>query len=132
MKLIVVDDNKTFRDGIIFYLENVLNHKVIATAENGEEFLQLDNIHDADIILMDVEMPKLNGIEATKKALWDNCFLKIIAITSYTEKAYLTELLHAGFKACVFKSEVYDKLELAIAELMDNKIYFPKEIKLSK
>ena len=132
MKFIVVDDNKTFRDGIIYYLENVLNDEVISIAENGIEFLSLNTIHEADIILMDVEMPELNGIETAKKALWDNCYLKIIALTSYTEKAYLAELIQAGFKACVFKSEVYDNLERTVKQVLDNKICFPKNIKISK
>lgn len=67
MKIIVVDDNKTFRDGITYYLENVLKHEVISTAENGTDFLHLNNAHEADIILMDVEMPGVNGIEAAKR-----------------------------------------------------------------
>jgi DNA-binding NarL/FixJ family response regulator len=132
MKVIVVDDNKTFREGITYYLENVLNYEVINTAENGTEFLLLENTHEADIILMDVEMPGLNGIETAKKALWDSSFLRIIALTSYTEKAYLSELIQAGFKACIFKSEVYDNLEKTFEKVLANKICFPKSIKFSK
>ena len=101
MKFIIVDDNKTFGDGIKYYLENILNHQVIGVAHDGEEFLKLKNSHEADIILMDIEMPKLNGIETVKKALWDSPFLKFIAVTSYKEKAYLLELLiHSWYCIC--------------------------------
>ena len=132
MKFIVVDDNKTFRDGIKYYLENILSHEVIGVASDGKEFLKMKNNHEADIILMDIEMPNLNGIETVKKALWDNSYLKFIAVTSYTETAYLLDLLSAGFKACIFKQNVYDELENAINAVVSNQIYFPRNINLTK
>ena len=131
MKFIVVDDNKTFREGIKYYLENILSHKVIGLADDGLKFLQLKNIHEADIILMDIEMPNMNGIEAVEKALWENTKLKIIAVTSYTDKAYLLELIGAGFKSCVFKSYIYENLKKAITSVMNNKLFFPKDINLN-
>ena len=130
MKFIVVDDNKTFRDGIKYYLENILSHKVIGVASDGEEFLKMENSREADIILMDIEMPNLNGIETIKKALWDNSTLKFIAITNYSDKAYLLELIGAGFKACVFKSNIYEELENTIFKIIANKSCFPPGIKI--
>lgn len=132
MKLIVVDDNKTFLNGLIFYLVNVLSYSVIGTARDGLEFLDLKNIHEADIILMDIEMPNLNGIETVERALWRDSDLKFIAITSYTEKTYLDDLLSAGFKSCVFKPNVFDELNDAIKLVIQNKYYFPSNIKTIK
>jgi DNA-binding NarL/FixJ family response regulator len=129
MKFIVVDDNKTFRDGIKFYLENILSYEVIGVASDGEEFLKMKNSHEADIILMDIDMPNLNGIETIKKALWENNRFKFIAVTSYTDKAYLLELISAGFKGCVFKSNIYDELENTIFKITANKSCFPIGIK---
>ena len=131
MKFIVVDDNKTFREGIKYYLECILSYEVIGVACDGEEFLKMENIHEADIILMDIEMPKLNGIEAAKKALWDNTTIKFIAITNYIDRAYLLDLISVGFKACVFKSNIYEELEEAILKVLNKKFYFPKGIKLT-
>ncbi len=130
MKIIIVDDNKTFREGIKYYLEIILSHQVIGLASNGAEFLKMSNYGVADIILMDIEMPILNGIETVKKALWENQRLKFIAITGYTENAYLVDLITAGFKACVFKNNIYDNLEKAITEVLNKKSYFPEGIKI--
>ncbi len=132
MKFIVVDDSKTFREGIKFYLENMLHHEVIDMLSDGLEFLQFKNKYDADIIIMDIEMPHLNGIETVKKAIWDNQYLKFIAVTSYTDKAYLDELISAGFKSCVFKSNIYDELDQAIEMVMNQKYSFPNDINLIK
>jgi DNA-binding NarL/FixJ family response regulator len=128
MKFIVVDDNKTFRVGIKYFLENILNHEVIGMAEDGGEFLDMTCKYDADIILMDIEMPKLNGIETVQKALWENSHFKFIAATSYTDRAYLNELIGAGFKSCVFKTSIYDELNDAIIAVRNKQLYFPKEL----
>lgn len=130
MRFIVVDDNKVFRESIVYFIENVLKQEVVATFENGKEVLESSHIYQADIVIMDVEMPELNGIESTKKLLWLNNFLKIIAVTAYKDKAYLFELVHAGFKACIFKDAVFDELECAIDKVSNNSIYFPKELKI--
>jgi DNA-binding NarL/FixJ family response regulator len=130
MNIIVVDDNEIFREGLKHYLHNVLNHNVIAMAENGVEFLKLD-ASKANVILMDIEMPKLNGVEVVKKALWKDKNLKFIAITNYTNKAYLLQLIGAGFKACVFKANIYEEITHAIASVMDNQMHFPKGIKIT-
>lgn len=130
MNFIIVDDNNTFRESLKFHIETSLKHKVIGTFSDGLEFLENSNNHIADLILMDIEMANINGIEAVKKALWENPFLKFIAITSYTERAYLLDLLDAGFKGCVFKTKIFDELEKAISEVMDGNYYFPDDIKI--
>jgi DNA-binding NarL/FixJ family response regulator len=132
MKFILVDDNRTFRERIKYYLENILNHEVICMAENGEEFLAMECKYEADIILMDIEMPKLNGIETVQKALWENSHFKFITATSYTDKAYLNELIGAGFKSCIFKTNIYDELQDAIIAVMNKKLYFPKELGIKR
>ena len=129
LKFIIVDDNPTFRESLRFYLENILEHEVLAEFENGQEFLSAESYFEADIILMDIEMPELNGLDSIKLAQQDYQFVKAIAITSYEEKAYLDELLKMGFKGCVLKSEVFKHLEEAIAQVMDGRYYFPKNIK---
>lgn len=130
LNIILVDDNNTFRKGISFYLENMLNHKVIAECEDGQSFLEDVHTSDADLVLMDIEMPRLNGIETIKRHLWANRDAKAIAVTNYEDKVYLTELIGAGFKGCVLKKNIYNELAAAIEKIMSNKIYFPENIKL--
>jgi len=130
MKIIIVDDNKTFRESLKYYLENILLHEVIEMLGDGIELIKNENSHKVDIILMDIEMPLLNGIETAKRALYENPALKIIAITNYSDQAYLLDLISAGFKACVFKNNIYNDLEIAFSKLTLNKMYFPKNIML--
>lgn len=128
MKIIIVDDNKAFREALKYYLQK--NHyKVIGEANNGAEFLNLNNIHQADIVLMDIQMPELSGIKAAKRILWDMNYLKIIAITMHRNKAYLTELIEAGFKGCVFKTDVHTDLAKAISCVMKGELFFPEGLK---
>ena len=131
MKIIIVDDNETFRENLKYYIEEFLFFEVIGEAANGESVLALNNIHLADIILMDIEMPILNGIKATKQILFRNKYAKIIAITNYEEKAYLIELISAGFKACVFKNNLNNEIAIAIEKVMNGELHFPKDINMS-
>ena len=130
VKVIIVDDNEIFRKGLKFYLENIKNFQVLNENSDGDEFLESDNMYIADIVLMDIEMPKMNGLEAAKNALWRYSELKIIAITNYKDKAYLSELIGVGFKGCVFKDEIYNELETAINTVLSGDIYYPEDINL--
>ncbi len=130
MKLIIVDDNKQFLNTLRLFIQENLNHTVIAVAESGEEFLKIDpiTIREADIILMDIMMNRLNGFETTKKITWTYPNLKIIAVTMHIEKVFLNEVIEAGFKGCVFKSEIFDSLEKALNEVSSGHIYINKQL----
>lgn len=124
LKVIIVDDSKTFRDGAKFYIEGILKHTVIGEFENGLEYLACDKLDEADIIFMDIKMPKMDGIEAARKSLTKNNKLKIIAITEYHEKIYKDVLLQTGFKGIVLKKNIYKELQKAIEATMNNQMYF--------
>ena len=130
LKVIIVDDNKTFRESFKFYLEEILHHRVTGMAGNGEEFMKLNNSVYADVILMDIEMPEMNGIEAILKSLWKNPHTNFIAITSYKDKAYLTELIEAGFKGCIFKEDIHENIQEALSTVREGKLFYPDDIKL--
>lgn len=130
LKIVIVDDNEIFRNGMKFYLENLLKHTVIAEYSDGEDVINSDSLVSSDVILMDIEMPKLNGIDAAKNVLWKYPMLKIIAITNFKDKAYLTELIGVGFKGCVFKDDIYNELQKAIDVVLADNIYYPEDINL--
>jgi DNA-binding NarL/FixJ family response regulator len=124
MKLILVDDNVHFREDLKFFIENRLIHDVISEANNGEDFLRLENIDEADIILMDLLMEKLNGFEAAKKILRRFPHLKIIAMSMNTEQTIQARLCEAGFKGFINKSEIFACLEAALQSVYSNKTDF--------
>ena len=132
LNIIIVDDNLQFRRRLKYYIENELGYSVIGEASDGIEFLKLQNAIRADIILMDIVMDKMGGLETVKRSLWQNFHLKIIAITMYIEKAYLDELIEAGFKGCVFKQNIYNQLPAALDEVKNGKLYFPDNILIDK
>jgi DNA-binding NarL/FixJ family response regulator len=129
IKVIVVDDSVMFREGLKFYLEKILFYQVIAEASNGDEFLKLPDKHLADVILMDIEMPVLNGIDAVLKDP-DSNLKKIIAITSFEEKIYLSKLFESGFKGYINKKNIYTDLKNAILCVVEGKFFVPESIKI--
>ena len=130
LKVIVVDDQKTFRDGLIFYLTTELGFEVIDQASNGREVINMKSIRDADLIFIDIEMPEINGIEAAKRILWHYPKLPIIAITLYKDKVYLRQLIEAGIKGCIYKNDLFGELEKAVQTVLSDEFYFPKAINI--
>lgn len=130
LKIIIVDDHASFRDAFKFYMERKLNHQVIFECGSAQDFLSNKNIYEADIIFMDIDLPDGNGIELGKQLLRTAPQLKLIAISMYEDLLYLTQVIAAGFKGAMFKSNFYTVIENGINEVMHNKLFFPKNIKL--
>ena len=128
MKLVLVDDNTHFREDLRFFLENRLAHTVIAEAKNGEEFLRLTNLYDADVILMDLSMENMNGFEATKKILGSMPHLKIIAITLNSENLVLQKVIESGFRGFIFKTEIFKLLESVLESVYQDGYAFSDKL----
>ena len=99
IKIIIVDDEILFRKGISFLLAREENIEIIFEASDGEEliaFLQANNIKHPDIIIMDLKMPKVNGVEATKIINVQFPDIKIIALTSYNSKSFVANMINVG------------------------------------
>ena len=130
MKIIIVDDNRAFRNTLKDFLENRLGHTVIWESSIGEEFLAKAPMHRADIVLMDIVMHPIDGIEATHRLNICIPWAKIIAVTMHIEKVILLELVSNGFKGCVSKTEIFDKLEMAMNKVYSGELFFPEDIKI--
>jgi Response regulator containing a CheY-like receiver domain and an HTH DNA-binding domain len=130
IKVILVDDNEYFRGTLKKFLEYELQYEVIDEYSSAKMLLESNNYCMADVILMDLQMPGMDGFVAAKNILLNCRHVPILAVTMYAEKAYLEELINVGFKGCVFKSEIFRNLGIAINELVTKKYFFPNEIKL--
>jgi len=126
--LIIVDDHLIFRQGLksIIDIENIAN--VIGEASSGSEFLELLKIHKPDVVLMDIEMPYMNGMEATRKALEMVPDMKIIAVTMFGDEEYYYKMIELGVKGFIVKSSGINELENAIREVMMGESYFSNEL----
>ena len=129
IKLILVDDNLSFRSALGKLLKIQYACNIIAEASNGAEFLNLQCISDADLIFMDLMMPVMDGFKAARQINIQEPSLKIIAVTMHYEKVYLNELIKNGFKGCLFKTTIFEKIIDAIITVMNGNYFFPDEIK---
>lgn len=126
--VILVDDHKIFRKGLHFLLEDTEGIKVVGEAENGIEFLKLLSVTSADIVLMDINMPEMNGIEATVEALMRFPELKIIVLSMHGEEQYYDKMVEAGVKGFLLKNSDVDELTTAIQNVGSGGSYFSQEL----
>jgi len=126
--IIIVDDHKIFRDGLIMLLSNFDFVSVVGQAANGEDFLELIDNKTPDIVLMDINMPKMNGIEATKQALEKYPEIKIIALTSFADDEYIEQMISAGVEGYMLKRSDIEDFEKAIKKVALGGSYFSPEI----
>ena len=126
--IVIVDDHLILRQGIkaLITTENIAT--VIGEASNGKEFIELLSHLKPDLVLMDIDMPHMNGMEATKKALELMPELKIIAFTMFGDEEYYYKMIDMGVKGFILKSSGINELEKAISEVMLGESYFSNEI----
>lgn len=127
-KIIIVDDHSLFREGIKLLIENEGFGEVIAEAENGQVFLELLTTHTPDLVIMDIEMPVMGGLEATKKALKIKPDLKILVLTMLSEKANYFDMISAGAMGFVLKTSGKQEFEKAIDAITNGETYFSNEL----
>ncbi len=128
VRLIIVDDHEIFRKGLIMVVNKFKDVEVVAEASNGKEFLSILEKQEIDMVFMDIEMPLMNGIEATKVALEKYPELKIVALSMFGEEEYLKHMLDAGVKGFLLKNVSKETLERAILAVASGNNYFSEEL----
>ena len=126
--IVLVDDHLIFRQGLksLITFENI--GTVISEASDGIEFLNLLTISPPDLVIMDIEMPVLNGLEATRQAILANPDLKILILTMLNDKTNYQELVNAGAMGFVLKTSGKQDFEKAIQAISLGGNYFSSEI----
>jgi len=127
-KIIIVDDHEIFRKGFAMVLSTFDFTELIGEASDGNEFLALEQINEADIIFMDIKMPVMNGIDATRIAIEKNPDIKIVALSMFGEEKYLQSIIEAGAVGFLLKNVKRDELEYALHQFLDGKNYYSKEL----
>lgn len=128
IKVVLVDDNKAFLEGLEALLENDGNYEILGKFISGKELLRFEKLNCVDLLLLDVEMAGLNGIQTAKLVNFDFPQMKMIAITMYQDKVYLTQLIESGFVGFVNKAEVSEYLFDTIHDIMKGELRFPETI----
>jgi DNA-binding NarL/FixJ family response regulator len=128
MIVAIVDDHELFRDGLKLVISNIDPGFVTTEYSNGQEFLKSLKLQKPDVVLMDINMPVLNGRETALKALEIYPDLKIIAVTMYGEEIYYLQMIEAGVKGIILKKSGRYELEQAIQEVLEGGNFFSQEI----
>jgi DNA-binding NarL/FixJ family response regulator len=126
-KVIIVDDHVIFRKGLYTILNEIDFVKVVGEASNGNELLELLKKQPADVILMDIKMPVMDGIETTKKVAAKYPEIKVIALTMFEEISYFNKMIEAGASGFLLKKTTSEELERAINLVLEDESYFSEE-----
>ncbi|HQO49330.1 MAG TPA: response regulator transcription factor [Bacteroidales bacterium] len=128
IRVIIVDDHEIFRSGLKMVINKLGYAKVVAEAGDGLEFLSVLEQEETDIVLMDIEMPLMNGVEATKRAIEKHPALKVIALTMFKEDAYISQMIEAGVKGFLIKNIRKEVLDRALQAVFNGKTYYSEEL----
>jgi DNA-binding NarL/FixJ family response regulator len=126
IKLLLADDEELFRKGISFLLQRQDNIQILYEANNGSEvveYLKSSSIHP-DIILMDLKMPMLNGVEATKLINKEFPSIKIIALTSYNTKSFIANMIEIGAASYIVKNSTPEEMVTTINQVIEKGFYY--------
>ncbi|HPA86186.1 MAG TPA: response regulator transcription factor [Bacteroidales bacterium] len=128
IKIIIADDHQLFRNGLKILLNAFPDLEVAGEASNGEEFIRVIRNTRADIALMDINMPEMDGIEATRKGIRICPSLNIIALSMYGEEEYYYKMVDAGAKGFLLKDSDISEVREAIMTVHRGGSFFSQEL----
>ncbi|MCA1806120.1 MAG: response regulator, partial [Xanthomonadaceae bacterium] len=128
IRVLIVDDHELVRTGIKRILEDTRDIRVIAEASTGEEALNQVREHGPDVVLMDVNMPGIGGLEATRKIIQAHPGLRVIVVTIHVDEPYPTRLLEAGASGYLTKGCAVDEIVDAIQVVHRGERYIGADI----
>jgi len=128
IKIVLADDHQLFRNGLKILLDAFEDFEIAGEACNGEEVVKIIENSNCHIILMDIDMPVMDGIEATRKALEINPDIKIIALSMYGEEEYYHRMVEAGAKGFILKDSDINEVKDAITTVNNGGNYFSQEL----
>ncbi|GAB4328871.1 MAG: response regulator transcription factor [Bacteroidales bacterium] len=126
-RVMIVDDHVIFRKGLRAVLEEIEFIKVVGEASNGHELLSMLKKQPADLILMDIKMPVMDGIEATRKVTEQFPDTRVIALTMFEEVSYFNKMIEAGASGFLLKKTTGDELRKAIEQVLMDGTWFSEE-----
>jgi len=123
MRIVVVDDHRLVREGLVARLKSLEGVEIVGEGQDGREAVELCKSTHPDIILMDIGMPVLNGIDATRLVRQECRGTKVIALSMHSEKRFVSEALRAGVSGYVLKDDAFEELAEAIRMVAAGGVY---------
>ena len=128
IRVVVADDHGMIREGLVSLLQREADIKVLAQACDGMELLHLVRSHHPDLVILDLAMPVLNGIEVMRRLRADETRCKLLCLSVNSQHKDVIAALDAGASGYVLKENSYDELSRAIRRVMANQIYLSGEL----
>ena len=128
VKILLADDHEIMRDGLCSLIEKQPGLQVVAEAENGQAAIKLNRKLRPDVIVMDINMPDLNGIDATRRIVAEFPGTKIIAFSMHTDHQFVAGALKAGVSGYLQKDSAFEELDRAIRTVVANQTYLSPNI----
>lgn len=128
MRILLADDHKIMREGLRALLEKQHDIQVIAEAENGLDAVRLTHRLKPDLVIMDIGMPGLNGVEATRQIVAEVPGVKVIALSMHSDRRFVIEMLKVGASGYLLKDSASEELTLAIRAVAANQPYLSPKI----
>lgn len=128
IRIIIADDHKIVRDGLRVLLEKHSDMKVVAEAQDGREAIELAKKLLPTVIIMDITMPDLNGIDATRQIVAQSPHTRIIALSMHSDRQFVVRMLEAGACAYLLKNTAFTELALAIRTVVSGRAFLSPQI----
>jgi two-component system response regulator NreC len=122
----IADDHEIYRDGLALMLSKYPDIRLVGQAENGQELLKLVSASPVDIVMTDIKMPVMDGIEATKRITATYAHTRVIALSMFDEENLIVEMLEAGAKGYLLKNADKQQIIEAIEQVYDNNNFYCK------
>jgi len=127
-RIVLIDDHQILRQGLRTLLEQQQDYRVIGEAGDGRSAIALIDDLVPDIAIIDIAMPELNGIEATRQAIARVPHLKVIALSMYADQQFVQDILRAGAAGYLLKESAYEELVTAIRLVLAGQVYLSQKI----
>lgn len=128
IRIIIADDHTIVRHGLTKLLQQEKDVEIVAQAQNGHSTLELARELSPDVIVMDVGMPDLNGIDATRQILRENPKIKVLALSMHSGRKFVVAMLKAGASGYLLKDCALEELTTALQTIMSGKVYLSPTI----
>jgi len=128
IRILIADDHKIVCEGLKALLEAQPDMEIVAQAENGREAVKFAQKQKPDMVIMDVAMPDLNGLEAVRQILSTHPHIKVIALSMHADRRYVTGMLSAGASGYILKHCAFEELVHAIRVVLSNQVYLSPTI----
>jgi len=125
IRVLLADDHKIVSNGLKSLIKQEPDMEVVGIAEDGEAALNMTLELEPDVVVMDIGMPVLNGVEATRRIVHERPQVKVVALSMHSDRRTVKEMLKAGAIGYLLKDCAFEELVLAIRSVVDNRPYLP-------